>query len=169
MSGNEYLANLDYIEEVEKLKEGYESEAYWSEEESDKKTLIRMTTGSLKKQSVLTVDSSNDEGTVVVYVWEKMWKDRNTKTQDTVCGSSFGIILICVSLSLEVEVLNQQASAKNVSEDESDAFDTSDHDTDDEDYVVSTDEARERPKLTNDNCQRSYVTRSNARIRNGKY
>ncbi|KAK3525485.1 hypothetical protein QTP86_032367 [Hemibagrus guttatus] len=66
MSGNEYLANLDYIEGVEKLKEGYESEAHCSdkEEESDKKTLVTMTTGALKKHNVFLMNlssSSNEE------------------------------------------------------------------------------------------------------------
>lgn len=48
MSGNEYLANLDYIEGVEKLKEGYESKAHCSdtEDESNKKTLVTMNTSS---------------------------------------------------------------------------------------------------------------------------
>lgn len=67
-SGNEYLANLDYIEGVEKLKEGYESEAYCSniEEESDKKTLVTMTTGALKKRALYQMDagSSSGEGSV---------------------------------------------------------------------------------------------------------
>ncbi|KAF5904308.1 histone-lysine N-methyltransferase SETDB1-A-like isoform X1, partial [Clarias magur] len=64
MTGNEYLANLDYIEGVEKLKEGYESEVYCSETEGeiDKKTLIRMTTGALKKHEVFQLDSSSSSG-----------------------------------------------------------------------------------------------------------
>lgn len=64
MSGNEYLANLDYIEGVEKLKEGYESEAYCSdpEEHSDKKTLVTMTTGALKKHGMFKLDSSSSSG-----------------------------------------------------------------------------------------------------------
>lgn len=64
MTGNEYLANLDYIEGVEKLKEDYESEAYCSETEGeiDKKTLIRMTTGALKKHDVFQLDSSSSSG-----------------------------------------------------------------------------------------------------------
>lgn len=63
MSGNEYLANLDYIEGVEKLKEGYESEAHCSdkEDESDKKTLVTMTTGALKK-FLINLSSSSNEG-----------------------------------------------------------------------------------------------------------
>lgn len=61
-SGNEYLANLDYIEEVEKLKEGYESEAICSEteEEGDKKRQ-RMTTVSLKKHALQTRDCGSDD------------------------------------------------------------------------------------------------------------
>lgn len=61
LSGNEYLANLDYIEGVEKLKEGYESEAHCSdeEEESDKKTLVTMTTGTIKKPGPFLIDSSS--------------------------------------------------------------------------------------------------------------
>lgn len=69
MSTNEYLANLDYIEGVEKLKEGYESNAYCSEpeEESDKKTLVTMTTGALKKHDwFLDTNSSSGEGTLSV-------------------------------------------------------------------------------------------------------
>lgn len=62
MSGNEYLANLDFIEGVEKLKEGYESEAYCSdtEVESSKKT-ITMKTGPLLKNSLYKEDSSSGE------------------------------------------------------------------------------------------------------------
>uniref|UniRef100_A0A8B9HWC4 [histone H3]-lysine(4) N-trimethyltransferase n=1 Tax=Astyanax mexicanus TaxID=7994 RepID=A0A8B9HWC4_ASTMX len=62
-AGNEYLANLDYIEEVEKLKEGYESEAFCSEteEERDKKTIRRMTTVSSKKHALPTLDCSSDD------------------------------------------------------------------------------------------------------------
>lgn len=68
MTGNEYLANLDYIEGVEKLKQGYESEAYCSDtqEDSNKKTLVTMTTGALKKHGVFQMDSSSGEGTVSV-------------------------------------------------------------------------------------------------------
>ncbi|XP_056335786.1 histone-lysine N-methyltransferase SETDB1-A isoform X2 [Danio aesculapii] len=62
VSGNEYLANLDFIEGVEKLKEGYESEAYCSdtEVESSKKT-ITMKTGPLLKNSLYKEDSSSGE------------------------------------------------------------------------------------------------------------
>lgn len=62
VSGNEYLANLDFIEGVEKLKEGYESEAYCSdtEVESSKKT-ITMKTGPLWKNSRYKEDSSSGE------------------------------------------------------------------------------------------------------------
>ncbi|XP_062867037.1 histone-lysine N-methyltransferase SETDB1-A isoform X2 [Trichomycterus rosablanca] len=65
-SGNEYLANLDYIEGVEKLKEGYESEAYCSEidEESEKKTCVTMTTGALKKHGMFQLDASSSSGEV---------------------------------------------------------------------------------------------------------
>nr|XP_055074967.1 histone-lysine N-methyltransferase SETDB1-A isoform X1 [Misgurnus anguillicaudatus] len=62
VSGNEYLANLDFIEGVEKLKEGYESEAYCSdtETESNKKT-ITMKTGPLWKNTIFHEDSSSGE------------------------------------------------------------------------------------------------------------
>ncbi|XP_065143921.1 histone-lysine N-methyltransferase SETDB1-A isoform X2 [Paramisgurnus dabryanus] len=62
VSGNEYLANLDFIEGVEKLKEGYESEAYCSdtENESNKKT-ITMKTGPLWKNTIFHEDSSSGE------------------------------------------------------------------------------------------------------------
>lgn len=62
VSGNEYLANLDFIEGVEKLKEGYESEAYCSdtEVESNKKT-ITMKTGPLLKKTLYQEDSSSSE------------------------------------------------------------------------------------------------------------
>ncbi|KAI5087309.1 histone-lysine N-methyltransferase SETDB1-A [Silurus meridionalis] len=62
LAGNEYLLNLDYIEGVEKLKEGYESEAYCSETESEKKTLVTMTTGALQKHRMFQVDSSSSCG-----------------------------------------------------------------------------------------------------------
>lgn len=63
VSGNEYLANLDFIEGVEKLKEGYESEAYCSdaENESNKKN-ITMKTGPLWKNTLFQDDSSSGEG-----------------------------------------------------------------------------------------------------------
>lgn len=63
VSGNEYLANLDFIEGVEKLKEGYESEAYCSdtENESNKKTMT-MKTGPLWKNTIFHEDSSSGEG-----------------------------------------------------------------------------------------------------------
>lgn len=63
VSGNEYLANLDFIEGVEKLKEGYESEAYFSdtEVENNKKT-ITMKTGPLWKNTLYQEDSSSGEG-----------------------------------------------------------------------------------------------------------
>ncbi|XP_059365228.1 histone-lysine N-methyltransferase SETDB1-A-like isoform X1 [Carassius carassius] len=63
VSGNDYLANLDFIEGVEKLKEGYESEAYCSdtEVESNKKT-ITMKTGPLWKNTLYQEDSSSCEG-----------------------------------------------------------------------------------------------------------
>ncbi|XP_073678229.1 histone-lysine N-methyltransferase SETDB1-A isoform X2 [Garra rufa] len=62
VSGNEYLANLDFIEGVEKLKEGYESEAYCSdtEVENNKKT-ITMKTGPLWKNTLYKEDSSSGE------------------------------------------------------------------------------------------------------------
>ncbi|XP_042632316.1 histone-lysine N-methyltransferase SETDB1-A-like isoform X3 [Cyprinus carpio] len=62
VSGNDYLANLDFIEGVEKLKEGYESEAYCSdtEVESNKKT-ITMKTGPLWKNTLYQEDSSSSE------------------------------------------------------------------------------------------------------------
>ncbi|XP_026087588.1 histone-lysine N-methyltransferase SETDB1-A-like isoform X1 [Carassius auratus] len=62
VSGNDYLANLDFIEGVEKLKEGYESEAYCSdtEVESNKKT-ITMKTGPLWKNTLYQEDSSSCE------------------------------------------------------------------------------------------------------------
>uniref|UniRef100_A0A671PSA3 [histone H3]-lysine(4) N-trimethyltransferase n=1 Tax=Sinocyclocheilus anshuiensis TaxID=1608454 RepID=A0A671PSA3_9TELE len=62
VSGNEYLANLDFIEGVEKLKEGYESEAYCSdtEVETNKKT-IKMKTGPLWKNTLCQEDSSSGE------------------------------------------------------------------------------------------------------------
>ncbi|XP_026858102.2 histone-lysine N-methyltransferase SETDB1-A isoform X2 [Electrophorus electricus] len=64
LSGNEFLANLDFIEGVEKLKEGYESEAYCSDKEgeSDKKTLLTMTTGALKKHAKFRRDSDSSSG-----------------------------------------------------------------------------------------------------------
>ncbi|KAK2887525.1 hypothetical protein Q8A67_015753 [Cirrhinus molitorella] len=62
VSGNEYLANLDFIEGVEKLKEGYESEAYCSdaEVENNKKTMT-MKTGPLWKNTLYQEDSSSGE------------------------------------------------------------------------------------------------------------
>ncbi|XP_016146613.1 histone-lysine N-methyltransferase SETDB1-A-like isoform X2 [Sinocyclocheilus grahami] len=62
VSGNDYLANLDFIEGVEKLKEGYESAAYCSdtEVESNKKT-ISMKTGPLWKNTLYREDSSSSE------------------------------------------------------------------------------------------------------------
>lgn len=67
VSGNDYLANLDFIEGVEKLKEGYESEAYCSdtEVESNKKT-ITMKTGPLRKNTLYQEDSSSGEGVLCV-------------------------------------------------------------------------------------------------------
>ncbi|KAK1805370.1 hypothetical protein P4O66_019680 [Electrophorus voltai] len=64
LSGNEFLANLDFIEGVEKLKEGYESEACCSDKEgeSDKKTLLTMTTGALKKHAKFRRDSDSSSG-----------------------------------------------------------------------------------------------------------
>lgn len=63
VSGNEYLANLDFIEGVEKLKEGYESEAHCSdtENESSKKNST-MKTGPLCKNTLFKEDSSSGEG-----------------------------------------------------------------------------------------------------------
>uniref|UniRef100_A0A672TAD0 [histone H3]-lysine(4) N-trimethyltransferase n=1 Tax=Sinocyclocheilus grahami TaxID=75366 RepID=A0A672TAD0_SINGR len=63
VSGNDYLANLDFIEGVEKLKEDYESEAYCSETEveTNKKT-IKMKTGPLWKNTLYQEDSSSGEG-----------------------------------------------------------------------------------------------------------
>ncbi|KTF82136.1 hypothetical protein cypCar_00032488, partial [Cyprinus carpio] len=65
VSGNDYLANLDFIEGVEKLKEGYESEAYCSdtEVESNKKT-ITMKTGPLWKNTLYQEDSSSSEAEI---------------------------------------------------------------------------------------------------------
>ncbi|TRY65109.1 hypothetical protein DNTS_009666 [Danionella cerebrum] len=62
VTGNEYLANLDFIEGVEKLKEGYESEVYCSdnEVEGNKKT-ITMKTGPLLKDTLFREDSSSGE------------------------------------------------------------------------------------------------------------
>ncbi|XDV34092.1 hypothetical protein PO909_004297 [Leuciscus waleckii] len=62
VSGNDYLANLDFIEGVEKLKEGYESEAFCSdtEVESNKRTLT-MKTGPLRKKTLYQEDSSSGE------------------------------------------------------------------------------------------------------------
>uniref|UniRef100_A0A672T8P4 [histone H3]-lysine(4) N-trimethyltransferase n=1 Tax=Sinocyclocheilus grahami TaxID=75366 RepID=A0A672T8P4_SINGR len=62
VSGNDYLANLDFIEGVEKLKEDYESEAYCSETEveTNKKT-IKMKTGPLWKNTLYQEDSSSGE------------------------------------------------------------------------------------------------------------
>ncbi|XP_016299843.1 histone-lysine N-methyltransferase SETDB1-A-like isoform X2 [Sinocyclocheilus anshuiensis] len=62
VSGNDYLANLDFIEGVEKPKEGYESAAYCSdtEVESNKKT-ITMKTGPLRKNTLYQEDSSSSE------------------------------------------------------------------------------------------------------------
>ncbi|XP_043074273.1 histone-lysine N-methyltransferase SETDB1-A isoform X2 [Puntigrus tetrazona] len=62
VSGNDYLANLDFIEGVEKVKEGYESEAYCSdtEVEANKKT-ITMKTGPLWKNTIYQEESSSGE------------------------------------------------------------------------------------------------------------
>ncbi|XP_051519584.1 histone-lysine N-methyltransferase SETDB1-A-like [Myxocyprinus asiaticus] len=62
VSGNDYLANLDFIEGVDKLKEGYESEAYCSdtEGESNKKTLT-MKTGPLWKNILYNENSNSSE------------------------------------------------------------------------------------------------------------
>ncbi|XP_022538725.2 histone-lysine N-methyltransferase SETDB1-A isoform X1 [Astyanax mexicanus] len=130
-AGNEYLANLDYIEEVEKLKEGYESEAFCSEteEERDKKTIRRMTTVSSKKHALPTLDcSSDDESTVEKLKKVSAGTLKNTKRDD--------------------------------SEDESDQSDFSEDLDEDEDYQVSRDEV----KFSDGDCQRSYITRRNAKI-----
>lgn len=67
VSGNDYLANLDFIEGVEKLKEGYESEAFCSdtEVESNKRTLT-MKTGPLRKKTLYQEDTSSGEGVLCV-------------------------------------------------------------------------------------------------------
>ncbi|XP_051527696.1 histone-lysine N-methyltransferase SETDB1-A-like isoform X2 [Myxocyprinus asiaticus] len=61
VSGNDYLANLDFIEGVEKLKEGYESEAYCSDTEGESKKSIKMKTGPLWKNTLYNEDSSSGE------------------------------------------------------------------------------------------------------------
>ncbi|MCI4395535.1 hypothetical protein PGIGA_G00181730 [Pangasianodon gigas] len=135
MSGNEYLANLDYIEGVEKLKEGYESEAYCSdiEEESDKKTLVTMTTGALKKHGVFQMDSSSSSG-----------EEKEVTNQQKV----------------ETKMTPGERERK-ASDDELE----NDDDVDDEDYKMSSndDTGAERKYLSND-CKRSYTTRRNAKI-----
>ncbi|XP_036423086.1 histone-lysine N-methyltransferase SETDB1-A [Colossoma macropomum] len=143
MSGNEYLANLDYIEEVEKLKEGYESEAYCSEaeQEGEKKVLVRMTTGSLKKHDVFTRDSSSGEE---MEVSDQQKTERNERS-------------------------GRWKSKTNDCEDENvscSGDEDEDDDMDDEDYKVSSDEADVNPKRLNVDCQRTYITRRNAKILN---
>ncbi|KAL7826326.1 hypothetical protein AOLI_G00315350 [Acnodon oligacanthus] len=140
LSGNEYLANLDYIEEVEKLKEGYESEAYCSdaEQEGEKKGLIRMTTGSLKKHDVLTRDSSSGEE-MEVSDGQKM--ERNERT-------------------------GRRKSKTNNCEDENESCSGDDDDLDDEDYKVSSSDADVNRERLNVDCQRTYITRRNAKILN---
>ncbi|XP_072531688.1 histone-lysine N-methyltransferase SETDB1-A [Salminus brasiliensis] len=112
-SGNEYLANLDYIEEVEKMKEGYESEAFCSdtEEEGDKKALVRMTTVSLKKHSVPTRDCSSGEEMTVT--------KQKKRSEGTV----------------------NKSKAKDA-EDVTDHSENFSDDMDDEDYKVSLEEAK---------------------------
>ncbi|KAL7883134.1 hypothetical protein SRHO_G00007920 [Serrasalmus rhombeus] len=139
MSGNEYLANLDYIEEVEKLKEGYESEAYCSdtEQEEEKKGLIRMTTGSLKKHDVFTRDSSSGEE-MEVSNQQKM--ERNERTGRWKSKTNY------------FEKENESCSGDE------------DDDLDDEDYKVSSDDADVNRVRLNVDCQRTYITRRNAKI-----
>ncbi|KAK7124467.1 hypothetical protein R3I94_018740 [Phoxinus phoxinus] len=62
VSGNDYLANLDFIEGVDKLKEGYESEAYCSDTEVESNTrTVTMKTGPLRKNTLYQEDSSSGE------------------------------------------------------------------------------------------------------------
>ncbi|MCJ8749748.1 hypothetical protein PDJAM_G00179840 [Pangasius djambal] len=135
MSGNEYLANLDYIEGVEKLKEGYESEAYCSdmEEESDKKTLVTMTTGALKKHGVFQMDSSSSSSE------EKEETNQQKMETKTTPGKR-----------------ERKASDDALEEDD---------DVHDEDYKMSSNDetGAERKYLSNDS-KRSYATRRNAKI-----
>ncbi|XP_051771513.1 histone-lysine N-methyltransferase SETDB1-A-like isoform X2 [Ctenopharyngodon idella] len=76
MSGNEYLANLDFIEGVENLKEGYESEVYCSDTEVESnKTITVKTVNTLYQE-----DSSNGEGkTILSHKPHKASKDAQKK------------------------------------------------------------------------------------------
>ncbi|KAI4886848.1 hypothetical protein NFI96_021447, partial [Prochilodus magdalenae] len=139
-SNNEYLANLDYIEEVEKLKEGYESEAYCSDaEECEKKALVRMTTGSLKKHGMLKRNSSSGEELEVS-------NQQDTKKRERTASGR-----------------RKNETEGSDTEDENDRSEFED-DMDDEDYKISADEAEGKSKRLNADCPRSYITRRNAKI-----
>ncbi|XP_067285746.1 histone-lysine N-methyltransferase SETDB1-A-like isoform X2 [Pseudorasbora parva] len=62
MSSNEYLTDLDFIEVVEKQKEGYESEAYCSDTEVKSNKTITMKTEQLRKKTLYQKNSISAEG-----------------------------------------------------------------------------------------------------------
>ncbi|ROI82007.1 Histone-lysine N-methyltransferase SETDB1-A [Anabarilius grahami] len=80
MSGNEYLANLDFIEGVENLKEGYESEVYCSDTEVESNKTITVKTWPFRKNTLYQEDSSNGEGkTILSHKPHKASKDAQKK------------------------------------------------------------------------------------------
>uniref|UniRef100_A0A671PS79 [histone H3]-lysine(4) N-trimethyltransferase n=1 Tax=Sinocyclocheilus anshuiensis TaxID=1608454 RepID=A0A671PS79_9TELE len=106
VSGNEYLANLDFIEGVEKLKEGYESEAYCSdtEVETNKKT-IKMKTGPLWKNTLCQEDSSSGEG-VFKYSTIRPYEDiSQTIARLFISMRNYEIFSLFFSFSIEREEL----------------------------------------------------------------
>ncbi|KAK9965900.1 hypothetical protein ABG768_004965 [Culter alburnus] len=80
VSGNEYLANLDFIEGVENLKEGYESGLYCSDTEVESNKTITVKTRPLRKNTLYQEDSSNGEGkTILSHKPHKASKDAQKK------------------------------------------------------------------------------------------
>ncbi|KAF4080413.1 hypothetical protein AMELA_G00171020 [Ameiurus melas] len=134
MTGNEYLANLDYIEGVEKLKQGYESEAYCSDtqEESNKKTLVTMTTGALKKHGMFQMDSSSGE-------------EKEETTQQKMERKTPG-------------------KRERKTSDDLEEYDEDDDDEDEDYKISSNDSMGAEWKYLSDDCKRSYTTRRNAKI-----
>lgn len=134
MTGNEYLANLDYIEGVEKLKQGYESEAYCSDtqEDSNKKTLVTMTTGALKKHGVFQMDSSSGE--------EKEETSQQKMERKT------------------------PGKRERKASDDLEEYDEEDDDEDEDYKISANDGMGAEWKYLSADCKRSYTTRRNTKI-----
>ncbi|XP_076865592.1 histone-lysine N-methyltransferase SETDB1-A isoform X2 [Brachyhypopomus gauderio] len=134
LTGNEFLANLDFIEGVEKLKDGYEDQAYCSDREGDgdKKTRVTMTTGALKKYAVFRRDSDSSSG-------EEKEKSTELKADD-VCAAPL-------------------SKADAGDEDLYSDYD----DTDDEDYKMVSDDDVDY-KNFNVDYRKSYHTRRTTKV-----